>query len=228
VADQLDKGGLERLKIKAFTSPKYSDKEVGTFQVSFNPEQFTHVYDVDFQKRQGDGATGSPVRFKKIKPPQYTLKLLFDGTGVTGQKEDVHARIREFFSLVGYDGSIHRPRYLKLLWGKFECRCVLVKANVTYKMFKPDGSPVRAVIDASFIGSIDDLSRVRKAKDSSPDLAHIRTVDQGDTLPLMAYRIYGDPLYYLEVARVNNLTDFRQLEVGRKLVFPPIEKVAND
>ena len=40
----------------------------------------------------------------------------------------------------------------------------------------------------------------------------------------MVYRIYGDPLLYIEVAKANGLTDFRNLKPGRTLVFPPVEK----
>jgi nucleoid-associated protein YgaU len=61
---------------------------------------------------------------------------------------------------------------------------------------------------------------------SSPDLTHIRMVKDGDTLPLMSFRIYGDSKYYLEVAKANNITNFRKLTVGRKIFFPPIEKTS--
>jgi len=47
-------------------------------------------------------------------------------------------------------------------------------------------------------------------------------VRDGDTLPLLCHRIYGDPGYYLDVARHNQLTDFRQLRPGAKLHFPPL------
>ena len=70
-----------------------------------------------------------------------------------------------------------------------------------------------------------EAQRAAREKKSSPDLTHERVVKEGDNLPLMTYRIYGDPKYYLEVARVNGLTNFRKLTPGQKIVFPPIEKV---
>jgi nucleoid-associated protein YgaU len=51
-------------------------------------------------------------------------------------------------------------------------------------------------------------------------------VKAGDTLPLMTEEIYGDDKYYLEVARINNITSFRQLQPGTEIFFPPIEKVS--
>jgi nucleoid-associated protein YgaU len=59
---------------------------------------------------------------------------------------------------------------------------------------------------------------------NSPDLTHYRQVKQGDTLPLMVFNIYKDPKYYLEIARVNGLTNFRKLLTGQNIIFPPLEK----
>ena len=44
----------------------------------------------------------------------------------------------------------------------------------------------------------------------------------GDTLPLLCDRIYSDPSYYPDVARFNNLSDFRRLQPGQRLHFPPL------
>lgn len=227
MTEPLEKGELEKLLIFAYTAPDYLSKPVGQFKVPLNPEEYTWVYDVEYKKRQGDGTTASPLIFRKIKPQEYTLKFLIDGTGVTGEKFDVYTRIQEFFKLTGYDGKIHRPRYLKLVWGTLASKCVLQKAEVTYKLFHPGGKPLRALINATFTENLDDKSRAKKAKDSSPDLTHVRIVKAGDTLPLMAYEIYGDHSYYLEVARANKLNNFRQLKPGDKIFFPPIDKADN-
>jgi hypothetical protein len=37
----------------------------------------------------------------------------------------------------------------------------------------------------------------------------------------MTERIYGDSKYYLEVAKINGLINFRQLIPGQELFFPP-------
>jgi nucleoid-associated protein YgaU len=52
-------------------------------------------------------------------------------------------------------------------------------------------------------------------------------VKAGDTLPWLCYNIYGDSRYYLEIARVNKLINFRKLREGDELYFPPIAKSAN-
>jgi nucleoid-associated protein YgaU len=84
--------------------------------------------------------------------------------------------------------------------------------------------PLRATARAKFKGFVEDNLRVAMENNSSPDLTHVREVKKGDTLPLMTFRIYGDSKYYLEVAKANNITNFRKLEVGQRIFFPPIEK----
>jgi LysM repeat protein len=61
-----------------------------------------------------------------------------------------------------------------------------------------------------------------RANRSSPDLSHKVMVKAGDTLPLLCYRIYRDSSWYRDVARINNLDDFRDLKPGTRLVFPPL------
>jgi nucleoid-associated protein YgaU len=96
--------------------------------------------------------------------------------------------------------------------------------DITFKLFKPDGTPLRATARAKFKGFVEDDLRVAMENNSSPDLTHVREVKKGDTLPLMSFRIYGDSKYYLEVAKANRITNFRKLEVGQRIFFPPIEK----
>jgi nucleoid-associated protein YgaU len=64
------------------------------------------------------------------------------------------------------------------------------------------------------------------ANKTSPDLSHILTVRAGDILPLMCFDVYGSSAYYPQVARVNGLTEFRQLTPGTQLLFPPLGAAA--
>jgi hypothetical protein len=221
------RGELEKLIIDAYTTPDYSGSSVFTFTVMLNPDEYMRVYDIEYEERQGSGTTGSPMVFKCIKPQEYTLKFLIDGTGVTGEQVDITRKVNDFFTAVGYDGDIHRPRYLQVIWGTLRSNCVLLKAEVTYKMFKPDGTPLRAVINASFREAVDDTTRVRQDRANSPDLTHIRTVRDQDRLPRMVYDIYGDFSHYIDIARANGLTSPRKLRTGDKILFPPIGKAGS-
>lgn len=220
-----ERGTLEKLMIKAYEKPDYTGDPVGTFQAFINPNEITLSYELEYDSAQGSGTTGSRMEFKKMKPGDMSLTFFIDGTGATGTPLDVQQQVEQFQIVTGYNGTIHRPNYLKVVWGTLQVkRCVLKGASIAYKLFKPSGIPLRAVITANFGDNSDDQTRVAMAQDQSPDLTHVRVVKVGDTLPALCYEIYGDPAYYLEVAKANRLPHFRKLTPGNKLIFPPLEK----
>ena len=220
-----DTGELEKLLIKAYDQPDYSGNTVGEFQAYINPNEITLAYEMEYDSAQGSGTTGSRMEFKKVKPGDLTLEFYIDGTGANGKKIDVQERVEQFQTVTGYNGDIHRPNYLKVTWGTLQVkRCVLKSASIAYRLFKPSGTPLRAVISANFTDNSDDETRVALAQDQSPDLTHIYTVKAGDTLPLLCQRIYGNPKYYLGVAKANALDNFRELTPGDRINFPPLEK----
>ncbi len=222
-------GELKKMRIEAFQQADYSGAPVDAFEAMFNPTSYSQKYEIEYNDRQAAGDSGSPQIFGKIKPRDYTFEFVFDGTGATGGGPiDIQSeKVDRFLEVAGkLDGDIHRPRYLKLSWGTLISKCVLTSAEVTYTLFHADGTPLRAKLKASFAENIDDTLRVAEERKSSPDLTHVHTVMQGEHLSLLAYRYYGDASRYYQVARFNNLTDYRRLEAGQVLVFPPIRDVA--
>lgn len=218
-----------------------------------NPETYTINYQVNLNTKEVPGTSGSNPSYTNTAPPTIQFEFLFDATGVIPkpsalgalgdvpivgavagavagllspeEEYDVMKEIAKFNSVVfTYSGDQHSPKRIQLLWGKLIFDGKLTSLSFNFKLFKPDGTPLRAVATASFLGSITDKLRVETQKDNSPDLTHIRQVKNGDTLPLMTYRIYGDASYYMEVARVNNLVNFRNLKPGDRIKFPPLAK----
>jgi len=219
-------GELEKLRIEAFTKPDYSDAApVDTFVAFVNPNELTISYELEWDAAQGAGTTNSRMNFKKAKPGDLTLTFFLDGTGASGRPADVQMLVEKFQTVTGYSGDIHRPNYLKVMWGTLQVkRCVLKSASIAYKLFKPDGVPLRAVITAAFSDNSDDKTRVAIAQDKSADLTHRRVIAAGDDLPRLCEAIYGDPRLYLKVAEANGLDDFRSLAPGTVVFFPPLEK----
>lgn len=217
-------------KLKIFSYPDANRKSADdNMEVLVNPESYSQKITVKFSEKQAPGTTGKMPKFSKMEPQKLDFELLFDSTGVINGLRDeqngVEAELARFKKLVlEYKGDKHRPRFLSIYWGTLKFDCCLENLDITYKLFQPDGLPLRALVKAGFIGSMDDTKRVAVENASSPDLTHVRTVMEGDTLPLMAFRIYGDPKYYIEVAKVNGLNSFRDLKTGMKIFFPPIEK----
>ncbi|MGX2040176.1 CIS tube protein [Methylocaldum sp. MU1018] len=220
-----ERGTLEKLLIRAYEQPDYSGQPVGEFAAFLNPNEITLSYEMEYDAAQGSGTTNSRMDFKKMKPGDLSLTFFLDGTGASGTVIDVQQKVEQFQTITGYNGNIHRPNYLKVVWGTLQVkRCVLKSASIAYKLFKPDGVPLRAVITANFTDNSDDRTRVAMAQDQSPDLTHVRLVKAGDNLPALCYEIYGDPTRFLDVARANGIDNFRALIPGTKIFFPPLEK----
>jgi len=87
-----------------------------------------------------------------------------------------------------------------------------------------DGKPIRAVCKVTLRELKPEELRVIEEANQSPDLTHYRVAKKGDTLPLMCYRIYGDSKYYWQVAKANKLSNFRLVQPGQEIFFPPIAK----
>ena len=231
----MDLIGNPKMKIYSYSDPTFNQLE-DEFTVLLNPENYTLNYEVQFAGSQSPGSSGHELKFDRIKPQRLDFEFLFDRTGAivdtfsipsfaSNDDDGVQTDIDKLKEVtLGYDGNIHRTRFLILSWGKLLFKCCLTNLKVTYKLFRPDGVPLRAVANCAFEEFREEQQRVREENNNSPDLTHIRTVRKGDTLPLMCHRIYGDQNYYLQVADVNEITNFRKLEIGQKIFFPPIKK----
>jgi hypothetical protein len=96
--------------------------------------------------------------------------------------------------------------------------------DIDFKLFRPDGTPLRALAKAKFAGSVEDDLRAAQENAQSPDVTHQRAVRDDDRLDRLCHAVYGESGLYLEAARANGLTSPRRLRSGAVLSFPPVEK----
>lgn len=230
-------GALSKLTILAFLDCDYT-KPAGVYIAQVNPDSYTLDYSVELAPGQAAGTSGKNAVFHLKEPEKLTFDFLFDSTGVLDPGLSIHGAVKQFnydtgidydislFKkfLLDVDGTTHQPKYLILRWGGLLFKCVLTSLSIQYTLFKPDGTPIRAIATANFKGSIPDLLRLAKDKLSSPDLTHVREIKASNTLHNLCEDIYGDPAYYIKVAEVNNISNFRKLKSGQKVYFPPIDK----
>ncbi len=193
------------------------------FIAQFNPESFTIDNEIELGPDEpSHGDDGEEAKFKSVKPRTFSFDFLMDGTGASGLKIEVLAQIQLFKLTTGFSGKIHRPKFLLLNWGSFIATCVLERFSINYKLFRPNGTPLRAVLSASFREHKPAPLRELLKNLSSPDLTHQHDIATGEHLALITYRIYKDPRYYFHVAEVNGLNNLRQLTTGHRLRLPPL------
>ncbi len=246
-----DKGKLEKLTLRALKPaaspkdpPQPSDDPKDTYVVQVNPNSYTLNHLLNYTYNRGQGFSGSEAVYADSAPVNLSFEFLFDGTGIVPvpselgdiplvgaiasalSKDDKYVVMEEIdkFNKLVYqvDGSIHRPRQLLLVWGTLVFSCVLSSVAYRFTLFKPDGTPLRAVASCTFCEYVPDTMRAAKDNLTSPDLTHLRDIREGDTLPALAHTVYGKPELYLEVARVNKLVNFRKLRPASRVAFPPL------
>lgn len=232
---------VAKLKIVAFEDVDFNNETGEEFTVMYNPNTFNQSYTSVWVEETPQGGTAETQSYRRLKSDSVTFDFLFDGTGVSGVGETaidlnpevgevgyVQEQINAFLELTqGLNGTTHEPNFLQLSWGTFIFNGVMSNATVTYKLFHSSGAPLRASINATFKQSVSRTEQAAAARLTSPDLTHFKIVKEGETLPQIAKKTYGDSRFYLEIARVNNINNFRNLKAGQQLVLPPIEKTEN-
>ncbi|MEM8528132.1 MAG: LysM peptidoglycan-binding domain-containing protein [Bacteroidota bacterium] len=236
-------GHPKKIVIQAYKDKKLNNlaEAPNRFVLPVNPEQYSQNFKLEYDKEAAKGSQGVEEKFKSAAPQELKLDFTIDGTNTIygyaytdENKKKVSEQIQLLKDVVyKMSGEIHRPKFLKIIGFGIDDKdsktfpCVLSNLEVTYTLFNQDGEPLRAKISSTFFNYKEAERRVKEEKKNSPDLTHLRTV-KGDThLPLMTYNIYKNSRYYLEVAKANDLTNFRKLRTGQELRFPPLKKTNN-
>jgi len=219
---------LEKLQILAYTDENFT-QSAGQYSVQINPDNYSQQFSAEYMGTPTLSTSGQTNKFVTQKPQELELEFYLDATGAVPQTSggapitSVSDEIEKIKGVAySYNGTIHSPNYLRILWGKLKFDCRLDSMKIEYMLFSPSGVPLRAKLSPKFTQYLSSQKLALEAKNSSPDLTHYRTVTAGDTLPLMCHRIYQDSRYYIDVARVNGLTSFRDLKPGRQILFPPL------
>lgn len=195
-----------------------------SFEAQINPSEFRHTQGIEYGDEKALGQTAARSRFKSVSPDTVAFALWLDATGALPASPDLRAQVRALRAVCyRYVGTEHEPPYVQIVWGSFAFLGRLSSMSVDYKLFTPEGLPLRAKVDLSFVSATTPQAAQAAAQASSPDLSHLVLVRDGDTLPLLCHRIYGDSDYCLEIAAHNGLAGFRRLRPGQTLHFPPLE-----
>ncbi|WP_421872497.1 LysM peptidoglycan-binding domain-containing protein [Marinoscillum sp.] len=214
-------GKLQPLIIEGYKDENFGSK-VGSYSAMLNPESYSQNFAIQYNTEQGQGTPDASIKYEKSTPSTMSFELVFDATGVVDSKRTDLVKEISSFKKVAYDynGQIHSPNYLKLIWGQamlYKCRLTSMKIN--YTLFKPDGTPLRAKVNVDF----KEFQTPSDAlQDNSPDMTHVKTVIDGDMLPSLVYDVYQDEAHLLKVAEYNQLDSLIALKAGSKLYFPPL------
>lgn len=210
-----------KIKIKS-----YIDKErkipFDEFSAQFNPETLSQKFTTKYAKPQGIGKSGQELKYSNNPPEEMKLKLVIDNS-YDSLDYSIIDKVAFFLHLTWIPlAKAHQPGYLNVEYGALKFPCRLGSVDIKYTRFDRNGEPTAAELDIVLLGDDEEKRQSLINNFSSPDLTHLRIVRSGDTLPLLCQDIYGDSRYYPIVAQANNLDDFRNLQPGQNLYFPPL------
>lgn len=215
---------LQHLEIYACDENGNQDTSTSlTFHV--NPSSVTIDHKNSYNNETGMGSIGSEQKFSRTEPASLTFKTLIDGTGtIRPGKVDVQQAIADIKDLCySYQGALHEPNKIIVVWGDIYFKGCLNKLDVKYKLFSQEGMLLRAELDLTFGEYMDKTEETREKNQQSPDITHVVVVKAGDRLPMLCTKIYRNRNMVHEIARLNGCTGFRNIQPGTRLVFPPLK-----
>jgi len=187
--------------------------------VMFNPEEYSLNKDNNYATQAIPGLGAPILQFVHGNVRTLDMELFFD---TTDQRSDVRAETQKVVDLLKIDSGLHAPPVLRVAWGSLQLRCVLVRANQKFIKFLDDGRPTRARIGVSFSEFIDPEREAKEVNRQTADFSKGYTVQQGDTLPALAFRFYEDPALWRPIAAANGIDNPRDIAPGQEIRVPAL------
>jgi hypothetical protein len=218
------------------------------FEVQINPEQISRNFSIKYHEPPAHGTAGSEFQFEKVNPEELELKFILDGTGTVLQTDKpsidllgsmasqlpaeakaayVPLKIMQLQAAVyDFNDESHRTPFVLVEYGKLFFMGLLMSMGVNYNLFSPSGIPLRAEVTLKLKAHTPFKDSAAKLSLLSPDLTRHHIVKGGDNILRICHDTYEDEKYYIEIARTNGITNFRNLRPGTNLILPPIDKSA--
>ncbi len=200
----------------------------GTIECQFNPSALTISKSNTWSGEVNPSWNSPYLQFGGGNSATYKLSLFFDSYSHKEFK-DVRYYTNQLLRLTlrGAGYSMYAipyctPPTVTLVWGSITLfNAVVESVDITFTLFKDDGTPIRATAEVSFKQQDfwDDLLPAQNPT-SRTDPRKTRIVNSQMRLDQIAYEEYGDSRYWRLLAEANNLDDPMQLQDGQILVIP--------
>lgn len=217
---------LQLMKLVAYTDETFQTPLSGSpYLVMINPDSVKWGRSIEYNEQQPPDSSSPSQKYKSTPSEKLSFDIVIDCTGIVDpQRTSMADEIENLEEIIyTYNGSIHRPNFVKIIWGEgISFGGVLTSFDTSFTLFAPDGSPLRAKVSLAFSEYIAPATVAIQDGDESPDVTHIVNVVQDMNLPQLCQQVWNDNSYYVQVAKFNGLNKFRNLQGISRLIFPPI------
>ena len=212
-------GALAKMSIYAFEKQDFSGM-CKAYVLQVNPATIKYHKAIELTDKKPLGGQFQAPQYVGHKP-----ETILDATGAIEPYCNIILEMEKIEAIMyNMDGEIHRPYYLKVVWGSFIFNGVLNSLDSEYTLFSSVGSPLRVKLTFSFTGYMDKLRAVKMENKRSPDLSRLITLKAGENIIQLCNNIYGDASYCTEIAKINGIVSFRNIPPGTSLMFPALTK----
>ena len=210
-----------------FTKAKLNIDGGPTLECYFNPTEYSISKSNDWKYQSITGTSFSPPEFGGGQPRQIELSLLFDQTfpPYTMPVRDSTAALLDMMEVPsGKTGGSPTavPPFVTFEWGRLVFKGACTSLSVTYKLFEPNGDPVRADVKLT----LKQAEAAQKGQNPTTRAAAgygVHRVRDGDTLPSISYQAYGDATKWRLIAEANGVDNPLHLRRGLALSLPRLD-----
>lgn len=156
-------------------------------------------------------------------PMVYELTILLDES-LGGPDKNVMDCANKLMGAMHGEGS--EPKDITVSWGSIQLPIAKpVSISINYALFRPNGEPIRAFVELELAQAKD--GKVPQSQNPTTRAQRglrVHRVLDGDSLPSIAYRHYGDATRWRTIAEANGISDPLRLRRGTELTVPRIDE----
>jgi nucleoid-associated protein YgaU len=207
---------------------------IAQLNLQFNPNSLQLRKSTEWRRTPSRMAGESALpEFVGSGPRELSLEVFLDAT--SKHDNSVEQAVEKLMKgCVPTPASLARKKpaspWVRFEWGSARTTSfdgVLSSLSVTYSLFDVDGKPLRATCSLSIEeASVDPPGQNPTSGARTARSTH--TVVAGDSLPLLAWREYGDATAWRVIAEANGIDDPMALAPGAELVVPAIGDVGGE
>ncbi|MFJ3219205.1 peptidase M23 [Kitasatospora sp. NPDC086801] len=203
---------------------------IARLPLQFNPSSLVLRKSSEWRRTPSRMAAESALpEFVGSGPRSLSMEVFLDATAT--HDDSVEKAVEQLMTAcVPTPASLARKKpaspWIRLDWGTSSTTSfngVLTGLQVTYSLFDVDGKPLRAT--CSF--TIDEASVDTPGQNPTSGSMEARSTHRviaGDSLPLLAWREYGDATAWRTIAEANDIDDPMVLVPGVELIVPGIDE----
>ena len=208
----------------------------GPIPVYFNPTEYSISKSNEWKYDKVKGNSLPEAQFGGGNPRELSLNLMLDAS-LLGKDAHVRGLTNDLFKMMevkdgqkaGDPGAV--PPFVTFTWGKETTfKAVCTQLTVAFKLFRPNGDPIRAEVkmtlkqaDKASTATSNSGSRGTNPTTRANAGHGVHVVKDGDSLPSIAYRAYGDATAWRAIADANGIENPMHLRRGRPLSLPTLE-----